>query len=633
MAAIFPTRPVDYARDEFHKTNALGITTLNGTIAANSLLISVDNAAVYSTWPTENFVIRIENELIFVTSRSGGDLTVADVADRGYNDTTAASHTDDGILEVRVVASSAFLQQIAQEIIALQDWPGVAASFIHASVSTTPYTATLDDAVIPVTAAAAAATVNLPTAVGIEGRYMTIIKTDGSVNTVTVDGFSSQTIGGQLTRVLYAQNEALVVVSDGANWQVVSTVEPLHRLNAAAGPGVGDDSADGYSPGSIWVDTTNDAAYVCLDASAGAAVWTEITQETIPPLAWTEVTGTSQALVANNGYNFNNAATVTGTLPAVAAIGDIFRVTQKGAGVARIAQNAGQSIRFGDLVTTTGVGGYIESTLAGDTVELECITANTTFKVISSHGNWTVVGARTRTQNAVNRRASLLENANAKTRQLGSTDRPIYFGATNAASNTYSEIPTIKKMAFYTSGGTVNGQYGMGLVMGLPGSNIGSMDTTALDTGTVIEFVFFIRLTNIANLAANMLAGAGLVGQINSTPLGANAVFSRAAGVVDRRIIVGASSAGDVYVVTANGTDPPTAQDTGVNAVSGQLLKIHIVWTVGTGVTVYVDDDAGTTVTTTLPAYTNVVVHGSGNTSAATCETLCEEAVARIIPA
>lgn len=42
-------------------------------------------------------------------------------------------------------------------------------------------------------------------------------------------------------------------------------------------PSTGDDSADGYVVGSRWIDTTNDKEYVCLDNSAGAAVWTETT--------------------------------------------------------------------------------------------------------------------------------------------------------------------------------------------------------------------------------------------------------------------------------------------------------------------------------------------------------------------
>ena len=46
---------------------------------------------------------------------------------------------------------------------------------------------------------------------------------------------------------------------------------------ATAAPGVTDDSDSGYSAGSLWIDVTNDVGYTCLDATVGAAVWTNIT--------------------------------------------------------------------------------------------------------------------------------------------------------------------------------------------------------------------------------------------------------------------------------------------------------------------------------------------------------------------
>ncbi|AWY09387.1 hypothetical protein vBRpoPV13_30 [Ruegeria phage vB_RpoP-V13] len=46
---------------------------------------------------------------------------------------------------------------------------------------------------------------------------------------------------------------------------------------ATAAPAVTDDDGSGYAVGSRWIDVTNDKEYVCLDASTGAAVWTETT--------------------------------------------------------------------------------------------------------------------------------------------------------------------------------------------------------------------------------------------------------------------------------------------------------------------------------------------------------------------
>ena len=47
------------------------------------------------------------------------------------------------------------------------------------------------------------------------------------------------------------------------------------KMNSAGttAPTVNEDTGDGYTVGSIWLDTTNNKSYVCLDNSTGAAVW------------------------------------------------------------------------------------------------------------------------------------------------------------------------------------------------------------------------------------------------------------------------------------------------------------------------------------------------------------------------
>lgn len=100
----------------------------------------------------------------------------------------------------------------------------------------------------------------------------------------------------------------------------------------------------------------------------------------------TEVTGTSQALAVNNAYIANNAGLVTFTLPATAALGSKFEIIGKGAGLFRIAQNAGQQIHFGNVSSTVGAGGYVEATHRYDVIELACITADTEFSVRDAVG-------------------------------------------------------------------------------------------------------------------------------------------------------------------------------------------------------------------------------------------------------
>jgi len=61
---------------------------------------------------------------------------------------------------------------------------------------------------------------------------------------------------------------------NGTNWRAALKSE----YAKTAAPTVDDDADDGYEIGSTWIDITNDKAYVCLDATLDAAVWTDITQ-------------------------------------------------------------------------------------------------------------------------------------------------------------------------------------------------------------------------------------------------------------------------------------------------------------------------------------------------------------------
>jgi hypothetical protein len=76
------------------------------------------------------------------------------------------------------------------------------------------------DRVLKADASGAAVTINLPSAAPNLVTY-TIIKSDATANTVTIDPSGSQTINGAATRVLSAQWETVTLKSDGANWLAV----------------------------------------------------------------------------------------------------------------------------------------------------------------------------------------------------------------------------------------------------------------------------------------------------------------------------------------------------------------------------------------------------------------------------
>lgn len=90
------------------------------------------------------------------------------------------------------------------------------------TTKTTTYTATGTDRVILGDATGGAFTVTLPTAVGVSGREYVVKKTDSGGNAVTVGTTSSQTIDGSTTKALATQYKFVTVVSDGANWHIIS---------------------------------------------------------------------------------------------------------------------------------------------------------------------------------------------------------------------------------------------------------------------------------------------------------------------------------------------------------------------------------------------------------------------------
>ena len=117
-----------------------------------------------------------------------------------------------------------------------------------------------------------------------------------------------------------------------------------------------------------------------------------ITITAAPTELWTEIVAISANMAVNSGYIANNAALVTLTLPAIAAVGSMVRIKGSGAGGVRVAQNAGQQIFWtAASATTAGVAGSITSTDRYDWVDLICITANTSWSPCGSKGNWTVV--------------------------------------------------------------------------------------------------------------------------------------------------------------------------------------------------------------------------------------------------
>ena len=110
------------------------------------------------------------------------------------------------------------------------------------------YTALSTDEVI-LASAGSAFTITLPTAVGITGRTYTIKKTDASVNAITLDANSAETIDGALNYILSGQFNTVSIVSNGSVWQVLDDKAQIAILSGRKSSGT---DAGTFTSGS-WV--------------------------------------------------------------------------------------------------------------------------------------------------------------------------------------------------------------------------------------------------------------------------------------------------------------------------------------------------------------------------------------------
>lgn len=150
--------------------------------------------------------------------------------------------------------------------------------------------------------------------------------------------------------------------------------------------------------GTLVVYTDNSGHVDIIAPGASGTVLTSAGTSAIPVyqalpssiVTYNNITGSTVAMAANNGYIINTAGACTLTLPSTCALGTVFYIYgANAANIWHIAQNASQSIYFGAVTTTSGTGGYLQATAARDCVSLICTTANTQFLVTNNIGTIT----------------------------------------------------------------------------------------------------------------------------------------------------------------------------------------------------------------------------------------------------
>ena len=91
----------------------------------------------------------------------------------------------------------------------------------------------------------------------------------------------------------------------------------INKFNATTDPTINDDSGDGYNIGSRWVNVTDDKYWICVDTTAGAAVWHQTDASETGSVATDTIWDAKGDMVVGTGADTAQKLTVgaNGTVP------------------------------------------------------------------------------------------------------------------------------------------------------------------------------------------------------------------------------------------------------------------------------------------------------------------------------
>lgn len=127
-------------------------------------------------------------------------------------------------------------------------------SVLSKSGDYTVVTADGDDVLILADASSASFTISLYTAVGNSGKRITVLRTDSTLNTVTIDPNGSELIGGISTWVLRSPGYGVGIVSNGSAWLIANRVGFNYTAKTATYTVRADDDVVVVTSGTFTVD-------------------------------------------------------------------------------------------------------------------------------------------------------------------------------------------------------------------------------------------------------------------------------------------------------------------------------------------------------------------------------------------
>ncbi len=355
--------------------NLLGGNVLTSTGAGNTIIFDLDNGTngqvligggADPAWAT---ITSADATVTFAVGANTLDLSVVAVALDFVTDVgtaTEAANTIDilGGTNINTVGAAAVVTINLDAAITLAT-----------SVTSPLYTVASGDLVLNMADDAGIDTVSFTNDSDAEVAFIDSLGaasfTELDVDNITIDG----------NTIISADTDGDITLTPDGSGNVNISYLTQYTLPIAGASGAIGDLVDGLGSSGEVLTSNGVGAEATWQAAAGGG------------LTWA-VTTVNASIVVNNGYIADKVGLLTMTLPASGAIGDIIELTNINTAVGwRIAQNALQAIRFGNLLTTIGVGGYLEATVLGDSLRLVCTVSGTSTRwlVLSSLGNITVV--------------------------------------------------------------------------------------------------------------------------------------------------------------------------------------------------------------------------------------------------
>jgi len=219
---------------------------------ASSIAVLEGNAAIVAANIAS--VNTVATNIANVNTVAGISANVTTVAGIAGNVTTVAGISANVTTVAGISANVTTVAGISTDVSAVAAI-SAAVSAVAAIDTAVSAVAAIDSDVTTVAGIAA----SVPLVAAIDSDVTAVAAIDSDVTTVAGIAAAISTVAGIAADVTAAANNI-----------------PKANRTATTNPGVGDDSADGYSEGSLWVNTSTNTIYFCADPALGAAVWQSI---------------------------------------------------------------------------------------------------------------------------------------------------------------------------------------------------------------------------------------------------------------------------------------------------------------------------------------------------------------------